>query len=539
MSTTVDRSNPVRNSELAPSALLVQHMLEYASADSAGVQRAIDFLNSVCDYGYVAHHMTGNTFRVQDVEPTQGNFQWATSGTQRGLFDPSSAAVPTMARISKAKRALIVYGTPKYQSSSTASNYDYYPPSTTHYTDHANTVVRVLDEAVNRGTPFHAVSLRQELKGQPNRSFGPGGGGQSEVDIYNAVYQAVKSKYPTVELFGPHLGLGGSASGTSHTVTDHQRPLQWAWDRDFFTGWLQRADGWDRIMLDWGPIDYGANGAAEGVGNPDLVATWIANWRLICSDAYEMMAPYIDATHLNKLGFIEFYGLDVNLNRWNIWTVQQKAAFTLASLINVALGGAGPVFGWQKEGGYDTTAGFQDWFGWFRKTAIAGGPNPQTGTTYPEGDAVKLIHDLLPPGTPLFEVTTNDPRVYGVATPTQTLVVNLNSTNWSDTVEGQQVTLAPYAWTSVAYVPPPPPVVLTAPTGLVGTAGRMFLSWDPVEGANHYNIFVSGRIVKSVTETSAVIVNVAPNTTLKFGVRAVAADGTFGPISEIYRKTMI
>src|SRR4051794_21405236 len=112
MAVKVDRSTPVRKNELAPSAFFVQHMLEYSQADAAGVQRGVDFLNRLCDRGYVAHHMTGHTFRIQDVEPEPGRFQWNTVGSDRGLFDPMTgqqAAFPAMARVDKAKRVLVVY----------------------------------------------------------------------------------------------------------------------------------------------------------------------------------------------------------------------------------------------------------------------------------------------------------------------------------------------------------------------------------------------------------------------------------------------
>jgi hypothetical protein len=165
-----------------------------------------------------------------------------------------------MARVNKAKRLCVSFGVPKpYSTNQGAGDYDFYPCRTDSYTKLGNFWVRVLDEAVARGTPFHAVSHRQELKRQPNRNFGSGGGGQSEVDSYNAIRQAVKSKYPSMPMFGPHLALGGT-----QTLADRNRPLQWAWDRDFLSGWMQRVDGWDGVYLDWATVDMNAPDAAHG-----------------------------------------------------------------------------------------------------------------------------------------------------------------------------------------------------------------------------------------------------------------------------------
>lgn len=438
---TVDRTKPVRQSELRLSGFFVQHMCEYANADSAGVQRAIDYMQSVYDTGWVATHGSSPSFRQRDAMEVEGSYQWATASNMRGLYDPATgnqAVVPCMARVSKAKRLLVSFGVPKpYSTNPTSGSYDFAPCRTDSYTKLGQFWVRVLQEAKNRGTPFHGVSHRQELKGQPNRSFGAGGGGQSEVDSYNAIRQAVKSWDPTLPMFGPHLALGGT-----RTISDRQRPLQWAWDRDFLTGWMSRVDGWDGVFLDWASIDMNASGAAEGTGNPDLVATWIANWRQVCSDFFAL--PGFGAGKPKRLGFIEHYSLEVNLPRWNLYTDAQKAAFQFACLCQLALGGAAEVFDWQPEGSNSGTT-FQDYFGLFNKTAI-GSASTETGKPNAKGQAVKAFHDLVPPGATIYDVQTGDPRVYGVATDSQTALVNLRSTPYVTDVEGASVTISPYAY---------------------------------------------------------------------------------------------
>lgn len=454
---TVDRSSPFRQNQLRPGAFFIQHMLEYGSVDPAGIARAAAFMNQVCDRGYVAHHLTGYTFRVQEVEPTKGNFQWQTSGSSRGLFDPATgnqAAFPAMARVDQAKRCLVAFGTPKYQVPSKAgqANYDWFPVDPGHYDEHGQTIVRVIQESVSRGTPIHAVSVRQELKGQPNRNFGAGGGGQSEVDIYNAIYDAVKSYDPQVQVLGPHLALGGTRE-----IAKRQRPLQWDWDHDYFDGWLQRAIGWDQIMLDWATVDMNADRADEGLRNPDLIATWIGNWKLILDDAYEMMSPYIGANKKNQVGFVEYYPTYVNLSKWNDFTENQKAAFEVGTLFQMILGGCYDAFKWQPEGGWDpANGGFNDTFAWFRKTAHNENRNdPLSGSPFATGNAVKWVHDAIPLGADVYPVTTDDPRVYGVATDTATLLVNLNSARISAQVEGQAIPMDPYTYTQVASSTPP------------------------------------------------------------------------------------
>jgi hypothetical protein len=355
------------------------------------------------------------------------------------------------------------------------------------------------------------------------------------VDIANAVYQALKGHDPKIEFWFPHIGLGGT-----RTIADRQRPLRWSWDHDYLDKALGLVDGWDRVMTDWGVVDYTAVGAAEGVANPDLIATWTPNWGVNTSDALEMIRAHSGPTKPVRQGWIEWYAVDVNLTRFSSYTPEQVAAFEMASLFFIALAGGGPVFGWQKEGGY--SGGFQHYFGWFQKTAIPGGANPQTGALYPAGHAVKAVHDLLPVGVNIWPVDTGDPRVFGIATPDITAIVNCGSGTWADTVEGQQIALAPYTWVFAPAQPPQPPDPgpLPAPEAFGGVACRLVLTWSAVEGAAAYEISVSGKPIKRVpgTQTETVIAKVAAHTTLKFGVRAVDANGELGTEAVIFRTTM-
>lgn len=454
MPVTVDRSKAI-TSRLRPSGLLVQHSLEYASSDPAGVQRAIDYMNDVYADGWVGTHGSSPGFRMRDVMEVEGTYQWATSGNMRGLFDPAgSAAVPVMARIGKARRCLVTFGVPRpYSPSPTAADYDFYPCRPDSYTKLGAFWVRVLQEAENRGMPFHRATHRQELKKQPNRSFGAGGGGQSEVDSYNAIRHAIKSWRPDFPFDGPHLALGGTRN-----VTDRTRPLRWAWDRDFLTGWMQRADGWDtEVLLDYANTDMNATGAAEGTGNPDLQATWVQNWATIASDFMAIAQPMASAAKPAAFGLIEHYSLEVNLPRYALYSDAQKASFQFATLLVLAGAGCGSVFDWQPEGANSGTT-FQDYFGLFNKTAI-GAASTATGKPTAKGLAVKAFHDAVRPGAKVYPAVTGNPRVYALGTDTQTAVANLQSVPWTDTVEGKSVTVPPYgfAWFPAAAPPPPPP----------------------------------------------------------------------------------
>jgi hypothetical protein len=447
MTVTVDRSAPTQESMLEPSALLVQHSLEYGGSDAAGVQRGVDFLNAVCDQGWIGHHMSGATFAIREIEDG-----YATSGNRRGLFDPATgnqAAVPAMARVARARRVLVVFGSPRSQSKNpSASNYDFLPIAEGKYAANGQTVVNVLKEAARRGTPFHAVSKRQELKGQSDRNFGKGGGGQSEVDMYSAVYEAVKAYDPSLEVWGPHQALGGT-----QTVADHNRPLKWPWDVDFLKGWMERVPGWDRVML-----DYATANGTQSLGDCEQMALWVSNWATLIDDFWSLAQPYFGPSKPERLGFIEVYPLTWKTASWAAYTPEQKAAFWLAMLFQQALGGVGPTFCWQPEGAYENGQ-WADYFGWFTKTAVTG-QKDLTGRPTAAGKAMQWLHDLLPVGTPLYPVKTGNPRVYGVATDTLTLLVNLSNQTWADTVEEQAQALPPYSYTAVPAAKPPATVTI-------------------------------------------------------------------------------
>jgi hypothetical protein len=429
-------------------------MCEYSNADAAGVQRAIDFQQSIYDQGWVATHGSSPGFRQIDAMPTEGNYVWATASNMRGLFDPATgnqAVVPAMARVSKAKRLLVTFGVPKpYSSNPGAGDYDFYPCKVGSYDALGKFWVRVAQEAKNRGTPFHGVSHRQELKRQPNRSFGSGGGGQSEVDSYTAIYEAFRAWDPTIPVFGPHLALGGT-----QTLADRNRPLQWAWDKDFLVGWMSRVPGWDGVFLDYANTDMNAPDAAHGLGNPQLQATWVPNWLQICNDFWALGAPYFGPNKAKRLGFIEHYSLEVNLQHWNLYTDAQKASFQYATLMQLALGGAAEVFDWQPEGSADGST-FQDYFGLFNKTAVSPA-SADTGKPNAKGLAVKAFHDAVAPGSNIYPVNTGNQRVFGLATDDAVLLANLNDTTWSDSLDGKTVSVNPYGYTKVAVTTSTPP----------------------------------------------------------------------------------
>lgn len=447
VSVTIDWTQP-RPNTWAASGDIIQHGFEYASADRASIDRGAANMDRLLDRGVVFHHMSGPTFSLVDVEPTPSTYNWRTSGSRRGLFEPDPAApgnlpaVPAMNLMRSPRKGLIAFGIQPWQNTTfrdPSRQYDWCPADRDHISAYVQTVCRVVQESKNRGQPIRIVNYRQELKGLRDRSFAAGGDALLEVDIYNALEDGLGSEHPDVALWGPHWAAGGTRN-----LADRLRPMRWAWDRDFVLGWIARARRWDRFSFDWSPMDYGAQGPTEGVGNLPLAVTFIAGWRTLCEDLLAELPGTVDKP--KRIAAIESYALDVNLSRWPAYSDQVQAACAAATGVCQMRGGLEESCWWQFEGGWVAPSTFQNVWSLIRKT---GRPDAAAGTPYPAFDALMWLHDEVDPGEETFPVETGDPRVYGLATRRRVLLVNLNQNGWSSsTAKRKPVALDAYSWGS-------------------------------------------------------------------------------------------
>ncbi|MEV0588357.1 xylan 1,4-beta-xylosidase [Nonomuraea sp. NPDC050310] len=253
-----------------------------------------------------------------------------------------------------------------------------------------------------------------ELKGfWPDHSQPPDIEGYTE--LYNKVYDAVKAVRPDALIGGPYIGFhsirsdGGNASS-----------LRGDWGAvdqlvlDAFDYWNKNKRGADFIVID------GASVTDDHKVQPD---------------AFGATAKFGDVTRWlrEKTGNLpvwwsEFYFMPED-GKTN-WPENMRVAVLATSLMEFASSGTATALYWNPQTKQGDCVGCM----W----------NSQDGSARPAGDVVSNFVKWFPAGAKLEKVTSSDERVRVLAQPEQMVMVNTTDKDVTATVDGQEVSLAPY-----------------------------------------------------------------------------------------------
>jgi hypothetical protein len=242
--------------------------------------------------------------------------------------------------------------------------------------------------------------------------------------LYNAVYDAVKSVRPDVQLGGPYVAMdsGGDAARMSNPGPSYpwgtldQRPL------DVILYWLQHKHGADFITVD---------GSASNKDNVSKVTP------------FEMAQKFVDIYHwIRRQG----NGGTVLPIWWGEWyagvpdSMAKSLAYDNAAMasgeIYTLLSGANVLLIWGPQG---DAQGFSFPEGIWTDTRISGGgkPTPYYGTA-------QAFQAYFPPGTQLYRTTTSNTTVTVLASKAVTMLVNRLSTSQYVSVNNIVISLKPY-----------------------------------------------------------------------------------------------
>gem|GEM_PF-1299798 len=213
-------------------------------------------------------------------------------------------------------------------------------------------------------------------------------------DMYNTVYEAVKSVRPDALIGGPYIVIqGDGAVEIGKTGRDTYVPLGGR-DRTFLRYWLKNKAGADFICMDYGLIDYHDPNSYTHDEKMQLTRFW-GKW-------------IRDIRAMTDLPIVisEFYGGADNSDRE--FTAANHASCYIQALIN----GASLALQWNPEQGELENYLFTD-----TESSDGGQPTPHY-------DVVKAINDHFSAGTDILETTSSSEWIDVVASGQKTMLVN-------------------------------------------------------------------------------------------------------------------
>ena len=231
-------------------------------------------------------------------------------------------------------------------------------------------------------------------------------------DLYNAVYQAIKTVRPDAAVGGFYLAVTGDAANTlGYSGRDTETPMIRR-DLDCLEYWLKHNAGADFLVVDrWLAGWNDQNRISE---TNQLALTW----------TYQTVLQAIRAKSSLPLWYGEYYTA-----RYDAGALQFDACAEASIYLWMNRGaGATPVTAllWNpSEGESEVTHPL------FTRTAT-----PDGGQPTPHYSVFKWFHDYFGPGTPLCQAISSDPEIEVLASPAKTLLINKRNSAQTVTVNG-------------------------------------------------------------------------------------------------------
>jgi hypothetical protein len=400
---------------LATGATHTQYSAD-ASSDPAAVLKARNLLQSA--FSYQNQHIMG--WGANDPEPSSGVYDWRSLDERVQLM-----------RSTQATKVITLCCAPGWMRPKGYQN-DWsnleIAPDPTHVQDFANLCKMV----AQRYPDVKYFQVWNELKGMYTGQPGsdPAIAHENRWDyvrytnLYNAVYDAVKSVHPDAQLGGPYVVMdsAGDAARMSNPGPSYawgtldQRSL------DVISYWLQYKHGADFITID---------GSASNRDNVRNV------------DAFEMAQKFVNIAHWIRqrgnggatlpIWWAEWYaGVPDNMAQ----SLTYNNAAMASDEIYTLLSGANVLLMWGPQG---NTQGLSFPEGVWTDTRVHSGGQPTL--YYGTAQALKAY---FPPGTQLYRTTTSNTTLTVLASQTVTILVNRLSTSQYVSVNGIVISLKPY-----------------------------------------------------------------------------------------------
>lgn len=391
----IDRTHLAGVSRFQTGVTHTQYSLD-AWGDSPSIERAKRLLSAVCQYGN--QHIMG--WGATNPEPSPGVYHWEDLDRRIALI-----------RSTHAEPVITLCGAPDWMKGGKPGETDWskleVAPLPAHYADFAALARTV----ALRYPDVRTFQVWNEMKGFWKPSIN-NWDYEGYTDLYNMVYDALKSVSRAIKVGGPYLVIEGTGSNRGDWSTETPiRTRQW----QIIDYWLQHKHGADFITLDRGLKDYHDH-------YPYTAAELMA-----LTPIFEDIAVQVRRRTSLPLWWAEYYGSGPADRHF-------VAAQYASIMIHMIRGGTSAALLWQPQdaGGDLPEALFTD-------TRKKGGGQP-----LPFYAAFKAIHDHFGPGTKLYQTSSSSPDVEALASPASLILINKRLEPVAVSVDGKRMELGKY-----------------------------------------------------------------------------------------------
>ncbi|MGA4991629.1 GH39 family glycosyl hydrolase [Nonomuraea bangladeshensis] len=232
-------------------------------------------------------------------------------------------------------------------------------------------------------------------------------------EMYNKVYDALKKVDKDIQVGGPYMSIGNSASPDARSElsgpwgTVDQRAL------DAIRYWMQHKKGADFIVVD------GASMANDKGNVPDDFAA-LGKFSAITGWLRQQSGDL-------PVWWAEWYVEPENSG----WSEDKRTAVQAAALMEFARSGVTTALYWNPQQKDEGECPGCLW-------------SPKVGGELPMAGLLSGFTRWFPNGTQLTDVQSSDPRVKALGQERQVVMVNTTGEQLTATVDGRQVSFAPY-----------------------------------------------------------------------------------------------
>lgn len=392
---TVDHSHPIGVSRFETGVTHTQYSLD-SWGDSASIMRGKALLTACCTVQN--QHIMG--WGADNPEPSSGVYQWASLDKRMALIH-SMKAVPV----------ITLCGAPDWMKGGEAGQTDWSrleaAPLPSHYADFAELARQV----ARRYPDVLHYQVWNEMKGLWSAKDN-NWDARAYTDLYNSVYDALKSVNPSIQVGGPYLVIEGT--GTNKGDWSTQTPLtarQW----NVINYWLLHKHGADFITLDKGLTDYHDHTPYTDAEKMALTYT------------FGDVVRQIRVKTSLPVWWAEFYGAAAGVPDDQYLAAQYASIFK-----GMIEAGTSVALLWSPQKSDVAHALFTD-------TRKPGGGRP-----LPLAGVYKTVHDDFGSGTKLYRAVSSSPDVEALASDHSVLLINKRPTPVTVRLEGKTVALGRY-----------------------------------------------------------------------------------------------
>jgi hypothetical protein len=397
---SIDRGQMLGRTRLALGVTHTQH-----SADSWGNPSAVAAARQLLRTSTVYQNQHVMGWGAENPEPARGQFDWTTLDARMELI-LSTGGVPV----------ITLCCAPDWMKGGPPGTTDWSKleaaPLPAHYADFAALAAAV----AHRYPQVRHYQVWNELKG-----FWNSGANRWDYEgytqLYNQVYDALKGVDPGIQVGGPYAVMDNDPAHQGLPSGFGNPTLQGAYGSidprtlDILSYWLTNKHGADFVSLD---------GLATTPGDP-----------FGASQAFVDVAAWLQTQTQLPLWWAEWF-----VTPWGgaEYPDQQQNAVLTDALIAFARSGASAALRWQPQ----ADPGRNDESVWTDSR------QPGGGQPLPFYYSAKALHDVFPPGTPLYSVATSSPGVDVLASEAHQLLVNKRAAPTPVLLGEQALTLPPY-----------------------------------------------------------------------------------------------